>query len=140
MQMPVLRPVPFNKADKRLRTLLGYIRKWEVAETYYIPVPGSFTILIPAGFIFDGASIPKIIRCLLSPMGVLLIPAIVHDFCYHMHFLHVEDKNGTRNLKIITKEEADLLFLKIANEANGMPWINNQAYLAVKYFGHKAWK
>ena len=76
---------------------------------------------------------------MLSPVGILLIPAIVHDFCYRYHWLCVEDETGSQFSRDITKEEADLLFLAIANQVNSMPKINMVAYLAVKYFGKKAW-
>ena len=39
--------------------------------------------VIPAGFKFDGASIPKFLHPFLSPqVGVLLIGGLVHDYAY----------------------------------------------------------
>lgn len=139
MYMPTLKPIPFSRTKESFKTFWGYTRKWEIADDYWIVMLGYPTIFIPHGFTFDGASIPKIFRGLLSPVGILLIPAIVHDFCYHYHWLYVEDETESPFSRNITKEEADLLFLAIANQVNGMSKINMTAYLAVNYFGNKAW-
>lgn len=37
-------------------------------------------IVIPAGFVSDGASVPRIARGFLSPMGEYAPAAILHDF------------------------------------------------------------
>jgi hypothetical protein len=89
--------------------------------------------------VFDGASIPKLFRNLLSPTGILFIPGLVHDFAYRYHFLYVEEFDGKDDKYSITKDEADLLFLNLANRVNGKRAINNVAYMAVKYFGYHAW-
>lgn len=42
------------------------------------------TITIPAGFISDGASVPRFLWCILDPpiCALTLIPSIIHDFLY----------------------------------------------------------
>jgi hypothetical protein len=119
-------------------TIKGYTRKWEVVEEYEARMV-MLCVCIPRGFIFDGASIPKVFRGLLSPVGILLIPGMVHDFAYRYHAILTPGNQDRHNMQPITKKNADLIFLNLANEINGKRIINRIAYLAVKYFGHKAW-
>ena len=140
MNMPKLTPVPFPVGNGYLKTLIMYTRRWEVAEKYRLSVPGHPTIVIPAGFIFDGASIPKPLRWFLSPVGILLIPSLVHGFGYRYNYLLCKAGDTHEwHMRDAGKAELDLLFLEIANHANGLPILNKLAYLAVKYFGHEAW-
>jgi hypothetical protein len=37
-------------------------------------------IILPADFELDGASIPRIFWGILSPVGLLLIPGLIHDY------------------------------------------------------------
>ncbi len=39
-------------------------------------------IVIPEGFIYDGASVPKILWSVVSPVGEVKKPALVHDWFY----------------------------------------------------------
>ena len=134
MEMPMLKPLPFPKGRGYLLTLFTYTRQWIVMKDYQIVLPGYPTILIPKGFIFDGASIPKMFRGLLSPVGILLVAAIVHDYAYQYHYVMVCNKK-----EYVSKAEADSLFLEIADYTNGLPWLNRIAYLAVKSYGVNAW-
>ena len=86
MEMPVLRPVRMDTKDKpwykRLYTWLVESRKWELMEDYVIDIGGLYKIFVPRGFIFDGASVPKLFWPVLSPTGILLVGGLVHDFAY----------------------------------------------------------
>lgn len=140
MNMPKLRPVPFPAGDGYFKTLITFTRKWEVIEDYRLLIPEKPTIIIPRGFIFDGASIPKMLRWFLSPVGILLIPGLVHDFGYRYNYLlcKIGDTHEW-HMKDAGKAEFDTLFLEIANHINGLPALNILAYWAVKYFGQGAW-
>ena len=144
-QMPILRPLPIETKDKSLlkRTgaWLSATRKWEVMEDWHYTY-GLYTILIPKGFIFDGASIPKIFRNLLSPTGILLIPGLLHDFAYKYNYLLYQDQQ----LKLINKIYGgfsqgffDQIFLDVAKQVNGMHKIDKLAYYALRLGGKKAW-
>ena len=56
-------------------------RQWEITKDWHYEVNG-VSYMIPAGFTFDGASIPKFFRSFLSPVGVLLLGGLVHDYAY----------------------------------------------------------
>ena len=51
--------------------------------------------VIPAGFQFDGASIPKFLRTFFSPVGVLLLGGLVHDYAYKYKTLLEVNKKKT---------------------------------------------
>jgi hypothetical protein len=141
INMPVLQPIQFDKMTAMLETIKLYTRKWLIYENYFLDIPGHPTIFIPKNFIFDGASIPKIFRIFLSPVGVLLIPGLIHDYGYFYNTLYCM-KNGRVQpyMSGAGKASFDKLFLEVANEVNGLTKINKSAYLAVKYFGGFAWK
>lgn len=41
-------------------------------------------ILIPAGFISDGASVPLLVKWIISPTGKIFPAALVHDYLLHV--------------------------------------------------------
>lgn len=140
MQMPSFKAIPYEKGQGFWKTIFSYTRRLELTERYTLKIPGYDRIIVHKGFICDGASIPKCFRGLLSPVGILLIPGIIHDACYRYHSLYLEDEDtGQKMIVGINKEESDLLFLKIADYVTGLKWVNRIAYNAVKCFGHQAW-
>jgi len=56
-------------------------------EDWILILPGGLQIIVPRGFVTDGASIPRALWWLLSPFGVLLEGGIVHDFGYQYGYL-----------------------------------------------------
>jgi hypothetical protein len=91
MDMPKLQPfaiqtknVPFYL---KLWKLLFRKRQWQVIEDWHYILPNKKEIIIPKGFVFDGSSYPAIIWFFFSPTGLLLIPVILHDFCFQYNFL-----------------------------------------------------
>ena len=73
--------------NKRKRFLERYsmwltsTRNWEITKDWKYNINGK-EYVIPAGFQFDGASIPKFLRTFFSPVGVLLMGGLVHDYMY----------------------------------------------------------
>ena len=51
-------------------------RNWELTKDWKYNIDGT-EYVIPAGFQFDGASIPKFLRTFFSPVGVLLVGGLV---------------------------------------------------------------
>jgi len=86
LRMPVLEPVPIPTRDVpypvALWRWLTQVREWRVVEPWYFTLPDGTEIVIPAGFQFDGASVPAVFWSVLSPTGLLLIPGLIHDFYY----------------------------------------------------------
>lgn len=76
-------------------------------------------VVVPAGFITDGASVPRVVWTLFNPVGELFEASIIHDYLY---------ANA-----IESKKYADLKFKEVADlyRANNT-WA---AYLAVRVGG-----
>ena len=137
--MPVLQPIAIDTKDKGfwkgiLMWMLGK-RQWEVAEDFHFELEGT-NYMIPAGFEFDGASVPKFLATFLSPVGVLLMGGLVHDYGYKYATLLRED--GTT---IGYKNQAymDRLFRDICIEVNGFKFLNYLAYWTLRLAGFVAW-
>jgi uncharacterized protein DUF1353 len=60
-------------------------RFWRVTQpfSYAVGSPGGKTVIeVPANFITDFASIPRVLWSLLPPTGFYGKAAVIHDFCY----------------------------------------------------------
>lgn len=150
IEMPKLRPIPIETKDVpwfiALRRWLFRIRKWEVLEewSYVLPGAGKVKIIIPKGFEFDGASIPRPFRPILSPTGLLLIPGLIHDYAYRYDcLLRDNSKGGLAPYRPYRENKGrhdwDLLFRDVAIEVNGFKVINYIAWFALVVFGGFAW-
>ena len=73
--------------------ILG-VRHWEIAKDFHYKLNGE-DFVIPSRFKFDGASIPKFLHPFLSPVGVLLIGGLVHDYGYKYATLLKKNKKDT---------------------------------------------
>ena len=51
--------------------------KWELVEQYESI---NNEVVVPAGFVSDGASIPRVFRLFFSPTGQYFSAAIIHDY------------------------------------------------------------
>ena len=84
-KMPELKPVPIKTKGKGFwKGIVMWLlstRNWEITKDWKYKINGN-EYIIPAGFVFDGASIPKFLRTFFSPVGVLLIGGLVHDYMY----------------------------------------------------------
>jgi len=112
------------------------VRQWEIAKDWHFEVGGE-KYVIPAGFQFDGASVPKFLASWLSPVGILLAGGLVHDYVYKYTVLLKENKVDT--CEPMTQKQADELFRDINIEQNGIHVLNWAAYLALRVGGFVAW-
>ena len=138
--MPSMSPLPIETADKGfwkgiLMWLTG-VRQWEIVEDWFFEVEGT-KYVTPAGFQFDGASVPKFLATFLSPVGVLLMGGLVHDYAYKYATLTKADKES--NIGPIDQAKADQLFRDICIEVNGFKVLNYLAYWTLRLAGFVAW-
>ncbi len=84
MKQPKIEPIPES----------GLYR---LTEDYEIFIFG-ITIRIPAGFVFDGSSIPAFAwQLIYTPFHpIVLLPGLVHDYIYLVH--------------IVSREQADMIY------------------------------
>ena len=111
-------------------------RHWEIAEDFHYSLNGE-NFVIPKGFKFDGASIPKFLASFLSPVGVLLIGGLIHDYGYKYETLLLED--GKSTIGVRTQKWMDETFRDINIEVNGFYFLNYLAYWALRLGGFVAW-
>ena len=137
--MPVLEPLPIATKGKGfwgaiIMWLLG-TRKWKVARNWNYTLDGK-KMVIPAGFEFDGASVPKFLASFLSPVGVLLIGGLVHDYGYKYATLMTRDK---KDVGPLTQKDLDEIFRDINIQVNGFYFLNYLAYWSLRVAGFVAW-
>ena len=140
--MPVMQPIPIETKSKGffggILMWLIETRKWEISQDFLFAID-STSYVIPKGFVFDGASVPKYFRSWLSPMGVLLVGGLVHDYSYKYETLRLSGKKP-RAITIKNQKWCDQLFRDINIDVNGFKIINWIAYLALRLGGWWAWR
>tara|TARA_R100001480_G_scaffold103089_1_gene106193 strand:- start:459 stop:1037 length:579 start_codon:yes stop_codon:yes gene_type:complete len=138
---PVLKPLPIKTKGKGFFKMLTMwlfgVRHWEIVKDFEYELRGE-TYVIPKGFQFDGASIPKFLHTFLSPVGVLLIGGLVHDYAYKYETLLKKNKKDT--MGIINQKKADEIFRDVNIEINGFYLMNMLAFWSLRIGGFAAWK
>ncbi len=111
-------------------------RKWKVIEDYTYK-RGLIRILVQKGFVYDGASIPRIFWRFIGPpaAGKYAHASLLHDWLYVEQSL---SKFGT--LVKITRKEADDLMLAIMKDDGVSWWQRNAIYRGVRLGGGRAWR
>jgi len=139
-EMPKLKPVPIKTKGKGfwkgIAMWLLSTRNWVITEDWKYSISDN-EYVIPAGFQFDGASIPKFLRTFFSPVGVLLIGGLVHDYMYKYTACKPSTKKGA--LLIVDQKEADRIFRDINISVNGFYFMNYLAYWSLRIGGFVAW-
>ena len=110
-------------------------RHWEVVKDFNYSINGQ-KFIIPKGFKFDGASVPKFLGQFLSPVGVLLIGGLIHDYGYKYETLLLKNK---KDIGIKSQKWMDETFRDINIEVNGFYLLNYLAYWALRLGGFVAW-
>ncbi len=123
---PNVSPIIGKGRHYRLMNDVGYV--WENKK-----------IIIRAGYVFDGASVPAMLKWFIEPMDPRVIASsLIHDALYtnsDLKGVGTYFVDGIPVEKRFSKAEADLLF-KQANQANNMDRLRtNLAYWAVSLFG-----
>lgn len=143
--MPKLSPIiPETKGKNifvRMWVWLTIPTMWIFGEDWFFILPDGRVIIIPAGFVSDGASIPRIFWCLIRPAGILFIPSLIHDFGYRYDYLWHVSENGIMKYKYAAGQKFwDKLFFNVAIDINSMVGVDKIAYAALCCFGRKSWK
>ena len=139
-ELPHLQPIPIKTKGKGfwkgiIMWLLG-TRNWTIIKDFKYTINGT-NYVIPKGFSFDGASIPKFLRTFFSPVGVLLLGGRVHDYMYKYSACKPADKKG--QLLLVDQKKADQIFRDINIEVNGFYFMNYLAYWSLRLGGFVAW-
>lgn len=116
------------------------VRRWYLIEDWHYWLD-NIHIVIPAGFIFNGASVPRVFTAIYAPTGYLFLAALVHDYCYEYGYLREIFIEGSRTVKVkIGQRQADLMFRRISRIEYPNHKIKTEvAYRALRAFGWVAW-
>lgn len=106
---------------------LEYIdgRNWRLIKDFVYITDAGIRIVIPAGFVTDFASVPRIFWTILPPAGSYGPAAVLHDFLYRTH--------------AATKDRADRYFFEAMTNLGVPTWKRYVMYNAVHYFGGPAY-
>lgn len=108
----------------RLELLNGY--QFKTIEQKHFVSAGGIPVCVPAGFVTDLASVPRVLWWWFPPHGKWATASAVHDYMY---------ANA-----ISTKKDADKTFFVLLR-AFGVPRLKARAmYLAVRVFGKGKYK
>lgn len=117
-QQPI-RPVPLTPFGDGREALLTQNLEYRILTTDHV-------VVVPAGFVTDFASTPRILWSVLPPTGRYQLAAVVHDFLYW-------DQRCTR-------EEADAVFRVAMAESLVDAAKRDLLWKAVRKGGDAAWK
>ena len=139
-ELPHLQPIPIKTKGKGfwkgiIMWLLG-TRNWVILKDFEYTMNGT-NYVIPKGFSFDGASIPKFLRTFFSPVGVLLIGGLVHDYMYKYAACKPSEEGAP--LMLVNQKDSDRIFRDINIEVNGFYSMNYLAYWSLRIGGFVAW-
>jgi len=92
--------------------------------------PSGIQIIVPAGFVSDGASIPWVAQWLIPKEGKWNRPAIVHDYLY---------QTGKIGDWIINQRIADAIYLGLMECREVPAWNRKTQYRILRMFGNIQW-
>ena len=138
--MTHIKPLPIKTKGKGFwKAIVMWLlstRNWELTQDWKYNIDGK-DYIIPKGFTFDGASIPKFLRTFFSPVGVLLIGGLVHDYMYK--YTHCKPVSAKGALLVVDQKRADQIFRDINIVVNGFYTMNYLAYWSLRIGGFVAW-
>lgn len=119
LDVPKIQPYTAPDEDSEL---------WELLADFHSMVE-CFPFTVPAGFVTDGASIPRFLwRICGHPMSTKRFPAaVLHDWLYY-------------EVNSFTREEADQVYRDGLISLGFPRWKANLEYYAIRWFGGSHWK
>ena len=144
-EMPHLVPVPIRTKHRgtagQLLTWLFSVRSWELGQDWLYTLPSGDRVKIPKAFEFDGPSVPRPFWAILSPVGLLLIPGLVHDYSYQFgKLLQVQPDGSETDYHTDWKRaDWDRLFYDVGLQVNGIWLLSFIAWLGVRVGGRGIW-
>jgi hypothetical protein len=140
---------PYN-IPVRFRGEEGYQLAEQYVYSWTMPDKIQRTITIPAGFTYDGASVPRLVWTMsgITPDGLIRAAALVHDFIYrHSGRLPRSSYGCIKNGAWMDlsdshwqRVDADRLFARIMREAGVSKTKRRLAYLGVRAGGWASWQ
>jgi len=114
-------------AELRVR----FINDWKIT------LADGMEIMIPAGEVTDGSSIPRLFRWLVRKFGVLRKGAYIHDYGFKYGYL--KNHKGELIFRGRNMVFFNSIMETVNNETNGMTRLNKAIRKVLDWFGSKAW-
>lgn len=108
--------------------------RFEVINPVLFKLSNGEEIVIPAGFVTDFATVPRLLWGIVQPVGKQNPATLIHDYLYEQRYSVTEKKDW--KLDRLFADQEMLYWLK----AYGCSWIKCQAmYWAVRIGGRSWW-
>ena len=113
-------------------------RTWRLEQAYaYRDEAGGRTISVPAGFLFDLSSVPRVLWGLIAPFELSIVAPLVHDFLYS--YQGSLPAGSVTPPHAYSRAEADRLFRTTMEQEGVTAWRRQAAYASVRAFGGAGW-
>ena len=142
IQQPIYTPTPKRNLLQKFVNFITYRRKFKIRADYILWVPSlNRFIFIPEYFVYDGASVPKILNGIFNPTGMLLLGACPHDFGYRYQGLFFVNPS-TREIQFSTfsKPQLDEIFKDLCIHESKMKAASTVATFTLSLFGFLGWR
>lgn len=134
--------------------------RFKIVHDWVVELSDGTIIIIPKGFITDGASIPRVFWSIISPTGPLFLASILHDFAYQHGYLLTLDidrmfedgrnilfyKTHIKNFKnyapiyvLQSQRFFDAMLRDVTIDLTDVKFQSNAAYYALGLAGFIAW-
>lgn len=111
-------------------------KDWWVVDSEYHLHSAEGHLVIPTGFLTDGASVPRAFWGLLQPMSEYTAIAVIHDFFYrHKGVVKWQSHTLGGTTIEVTRRRADVIFRDGMIFLNVAKWKVPVMYQAVRKFG-----
>ena len=141
-------PIVQGQPSKKPTSFIGTVKAWatfkrmhKVTQDYILWCEhlGKF-IFIPEGFIYDKASVPKLLNSFFKSDGMLALGALPHDFGYKYRGLILLDDEGFLYLQTFSQRECDEIMEQLCVWESGLPKSAKMVKKLLNIVGRVAWK
>jgi hypothetical protein len=106
-------------------------KTWTLKQDLVYNTDIGYRIIVPAGFITDLASVPRLLWLIWPPFGKYTKAAVVHDFLYDLH---------RRHLKHYSRAYADAILIEAMRDCKVPERTITCIWLGVRLGGWVAWQ
>ena len=112
-------------------------RQWRITEDYVVYSPiHDCNLVVPKIFLFDFASVPKLLSGFFNPAGILAEGSVPHDFGYRYGgFLLVQSDGSLKFVKARNRKEVDDTMEAVGVYCTGASAPYKTAKIVLKPFG-----
>lgn len=138
----VYKKAPVRNWYQKIFKFFTYRRWFEIKKNYilWVPILNRY-IFIPNGFLYDLASVPKLLNSIYNSNGMLLLGALPHDFGYRYQCLVLVDEiTGELYFRSFNKKELDEVFESLCAWESEFYKASKVAKIGLSLAGFIGWK